>query len=205
MVRVEIEEHLRHLSEEELLRRAAQGDQAACAAVYQQYVRAIYRLAYGVLLDERDAEEVVQDSFAYALQNLRHFDARRSAFRTWLYTITMSRCRNKRRRKWLPTLALADSTERLPSRDTPPERAVEESGVRDSVLAALRRLSPKLREAVVLRYFDGLSYREMAEVLGCPQKTAESRVRVAHETLYKLLAGQREALLDGVLSHDAAR
>jgi RNA polymerase sigma-70 factor (ECF subfamily) len=181
-----------------LIDAARAGDQAACAAIYELFVRATYRLAYGVLLDAHDAEEVVQDSFAYAFHNLGRFDPARSSFRTWLYTITMSRCRNKRRRKWLPTIALSDLVEFLPGPGPHPETVIEQHGIREIVLDALRRLSPKLREAVVLRYFDGLTYREMAAVLNCPQKTAESRVRLAHEALYDILSEQRDSLLEGV-------
>jgi RNA polymerase sigma-70 factor, ECF subfamily len=188
---------------EDLIARACSGDQAACAAIYQQLVRPVYRLAYGILLDQEDAEEVVQDSFAYAFASLRRFDPARSAFRTWLYTIAMSRCRNKRRRKWLPTINLADIADWLPGSEPHPEHIVEVSGVRSTVLDALRTLSPKLREAVVLRYFDGLSFKEMAEVLDCPQKTAESRVRLAHDALYTVLADQRDVLLAGVLNNEA--
>ena len=178
---------------------AAQGgDQSACAAIYQQYVRQVYRLAYGVLLDEQDAEEVVQDSFAYAFGALDRYDATLSAFRTWLYTITMSRCRNKRRRKWLPTIRLGDAAEWLPSKEPHPEAVAERHSVQEIVLDALHAISPKLREAIVLRYFDGLTYREMADVLGCPVKTAESRVRLGHEALYVILAEQRDALPEGV-------
>jgi RNA polymerase sigma-70 factor (ECF subfamily) len=188
----------------DLIARSRAGDQIACATLYQRFVRPIYRLAYGVLLDEQDAEEVVQDSFVYAFQHLEAYDPARSAFRTWLYTITMSRCRNKRRRKWLPTINLADVAECLPGLEPLPERVAEQQSLREVVLTALRRLSPKLREAVVLRYFDGLSYREMAEVLDCPQKTVESRVRLAHEALYRLLEGQRESLSLEALGHDGA-
>jgi RNA polymerase sigma-70 factor, ECF subfamily len=187
----------------ELIHAAAQGDQIACAALYHQFVRPVYRLAYGVLLDQHDADEVVQDSFLYAFASLRRFDPARSAFRTWLYTITMSRCRNKRRRKWLPTINLADVIDWLPGGDQHPERTVDERGVRDTVSDALRALSPKLREVIVLRYFDGLSFKEMAEVLGCPQKTAESRVRLAHDALYSVLADQRDTLLEGLFGHEA--
>jgi RNA polymerase sigma-70 factor (ECF subfamily) len=188
-----------------LIDRAGRGDQAACAALYQRFVHPTYRLAYGVLLDEQDAEEVVQDTFAYAIRNLDRFDPDRSAFRTWLYTITMSRCRNKRRRRWLPTINLAEVADWLPGGEAHPETVAEQRGVRDAVMEALRALTPKLREAVVLRYFDGLSYREMAAVLGCPQKTAESRVRLAHNTLYRLLADQRETLLEGVFGNGPTR
>jgi RNA polymerase sigma-70 factor (ECF subfamily) len=186
-----------------LISLSKQGDQAASAALYHMFVRAVYRLAYGILLDQQDAEEVVQDSFAYALASLHRFDPSRSAFRTWLYTITLSRCRNKRRRKWLPVINLADVAEWLPGSDTRPERAVEQRGMRDTVTNALHGLSPKLREAIVLRYFDGLSFKEMAEVMGCPQKTAESRVRLAHEALYSVLADQRESLLEGLFGYEA--
>jgi RNA polymerase sigma-70 factor (ECF subfamily) len=163
----------------------------------------VYRLAYGVLLNQQDAEEVVQDSFGYAFQSLRRYDSARSSFRTWLYTITLSRCRNKRRRKWLPTLPLADMVEWLPGREPNPEAAVEQLSIREMVWNALGELSPKQREAIVLRYFDGLTYREMAMVLGCPLKTAESRVRLAHETLYQTLIQQhgKESLF-GLFGYD---
>ncbi len=150
-----------------LIVRAQRNDQVACAALYEQFVQPVFRLAFGVLLDAKDAEEVVQDSFVYAFRTLATFDPRRSAFRTWLYTIAMSRCRNKRRRKWLPTIHLAEIIEMLPGTDPHPEHLLERQGIREAVLDAMKQLSPKLREAVVLRYFDGLTYREMAEVLSC--------------------------------------
>ncbi len=186
----------------ELIAAAKVGDQVACAAIYRHFVRATYRLAYGVLLHEQDAEEVVQDSFTYAFQNLANYDPARGSFRTWLYTITMSRCRNKRRRKWLPQVNLSDVMEQLPGREPLPETLVEQHSVREIVQKALGQISPKLREAAVLRYFDGLTYREIAEVLNCPQKTAESRVRLAHEALYRILLEHRDALPEGVFGYD---
>ncbi|MBN1426892.1 MAG: sigma-70 family RNA polymerase sigma factor [Anaerolineae bacterium] len=186
----------------ELIDQARAGDQSACAAIYHRFVQSIYRLAYGVLLDSQDAEEVVQDTFTYALRNLQRFDEKRSAFKTWLYTIAMCRCRNKRRRKWLPIITLSDIIEWPASPEPLPETIAEAHHTREVIWSALRELSPKLREAIVLRYFDGLSYREMADVLGCPQKTAESRVRLAHEALYGILSGQRDVLLEGVFEHE---
>jgi RNA polymerase sigma-70 factor (ECF subfamily) len=187
----------------ELIEQACEGSEAACSALYQAYVGPVYRLAYGVLLDERDTEEVVQDSFVYALRNLRRYDASRSAFRTWLFMITMSRCRNKRRRRWLPTVGLSERAEQIAAKaGRPPERATTRQSLRETIHQALAQLSPKLREAVVLRYFDRLTYREMGEVLGCPQKTAESRVRLAHEALRELLADDQQALVDGLWAYD---
>ena len=70
------------------------------------------------------------------------------------------------------------------------------------MLDALKKLSPKLREAIVLRYFEDLTYREIGEVLDCPTKTAASRVRLAHETLHDLLAPDRELLLETLFSYE---
>ena len=64
---------------------------------------------------------------------------------------------------------------------------------------ALSALSPRLRKAVVLRYGHNLTVREMAEVIGCPQKTAESRVRLAHEQLRNVLQPASEHLLEASL------
>jgi RNA polymerase sigma factor (sigma-70 family) len=61
-------------------------------------------------------------------------------------------------------------------------------------------LSPRLREAIVLRYGHGLTYREIAEIMECPQKTAESRVRLAHERLRGVLQSDGRALLEELLS-----
>jgi len=189
----------------EWIKAACGGDDAACHEIYEHFVQPVFRLAYGVLLDHEDAEEVVQDSFAYAFRNLSHFDPALSAFKTWLFTITMSRCRNKRRRKWLPVINLPDVTEWLHASDDYTETIVERHHAQETVINALKQISPKLREAVVLRYFDGLSYKEMAQVIGCPQKTAESRVRLAHNALYRLLADHYESLLEGVFGYEQAR
>jgi RNA polymerase sigma-70 factor (ECF subfamily) len=172
-----------HAIDDELGRRlaaAAQGDEPACAWLYRRFEGPVFRLAAGMLGDAQDADEAVQDAFVYAFRNLARFDARRSSFSTWLFTIAISRCRNKRRRKWLASIPLHLWREPSPAR--PGERAVEAAlearGVRRQVWAAVRELSPKLREAVALRYFGELSYAEMGGVLGVSAKTAESRVRL---------------------------
>lgn len=185
-----------------LIEKARAGNEQACEALYRQHVQMVYRLACGVLLNEKDAEEVVQDSFAYVFRTLDRYDPSLSAFKTWLYTITMSRCRNKRRRKWLPTVRLADLGDIVRGKGQQPDMLAEQAGVQAAVLEALGRLNPKLRVAVVLRYFDGLTYREMADVLRCPQKTAESRVRLAHKALYNLLVDQRDSLLESFFRHE---
>ncbi len=169
-----------------------QGDQSCYAALYDQFATGIYRLCYSLLLNREDAEDVMQESFVYAFKNLHRFDGQRSSFKTWLYTIAISRCRNVYRRA---RPVLIDLTQLLQialpaSKSDMPEAAFARQSAQKAVEQALMTLTPRLREAVVLRYGHGMTYREIADVMGCPQKTAESRVRLAHETLRGVLQGQ---------------
>jgi RNA polymerase sigma-70 factor (ECF subfamily) len=172
-----------------LITRCIAGDQASYALLYEQCAPMIYRLSYGLLMNRQDAEDVVQEAFVYAFKNLRRYDPARASFKTWLYTIALSRCRNMYRRKRLPWMDLANFLPLdLPAPKTEtPEGKLAQNDMKAVVEAALVALTPRLREAVVLRYGHGLTYREMADVIGCPQKTAESRVRLAHDQLRGLL------------------
>jgi RNA polymerase sigma-70 factor (ECF subfamily) len=176
---------------QELIARCLAGEQAAYVALYDQYSGVIYRLAYSLLQHQEDAEEVLQDSFEYAFRRLDHFDPRKSAFKTWLYRIAVSRCHNKRRRKWLPSLSLqnlGDAEAKDPAAPLPDERAALNEQQR-AVWDAVRELSPKLREVAILRYYGGLQYGEIGQVLDIPAKTAESRMRLAHKALRERLSG----------------
>ena len=178
------------MDEGDLIQRCIQGDAHACADLYQRWCTSVYRLAYGILRQTQDAEEVAQDAFVYALSRIRHYDPDKSAFRTWLYMITISRSRNKLRRKWLPTVELGEWSENDAEQGEaarPPEDLAELRAERELVWAAIGKLSPKLREAVILRYFENLTFPEMGEILSCPIKTVQSRVRLAHKELRKLL------------------
>jgi RNA polymerase sigma-70 factor (ECF subfamily) len=177
----------------DLLRAALRGDDSAAEALFRRHSPAVFRLAASLLNDADDAEEVAQDTFVYALKNLSRYDPARSAFQTWLFTIAISRCRNKRRRKWLETVPLSwlahNETRRGASL-----RSLEDwlaaRGVQRELWAAVQSLSPKLREAVILRFVGGLAYAEIGEAAGCGAKAAESRVRTGITALRKQLAAQ---------------
>lgn len=163
------------------------GDETACAALFHAYYPQVFRLSLGLLNDWTDAEEVAQDAFVYAFRNLARFDAAKSAFRTWLFTIALSRCRNKRRRKLLELLPLeALNTETVPvPREV--EQALERRGLRRQVWQAIQALPSHLREAVILRYLGEMRFKEVGEVLQCTDRTAEARARAAMETLRRTL------------------
>lgn len=191
----------RHADVEEIIDRSLKGDQHGYAELYDRFASGAYRLCYSLLMNEQDAEDVLQESFVYAFKNLHRFDPKKASFKTWLYTIAVSRCRNTYRRKRLP---MVDISQLLGFElKAPPSEAPEVAMIRrdaeDAIQTALVDLSPRLREAIVLRYGQGLTYREIAEVMGCPQKTAESRVRLGHQRLKQSLQPVGHGLLEELL------
>lgn len=181
-----------------LITRCLAGDQHSYTQLYTCFATSMYRLCYSLLLNRQDAEDVMQDVFVYAFKNLRRYDSQKASFKTWLCTIAVSRCRNMYRRKrflmvdWSQFLRI-----QLPApRSEMPEHALTRKDANDLIHAALAELSPRLREAVVLRYGHGLTYREIAEIMNCPPKTAESRVRLAHEQLRSRLQPVGRGLLE---------
>ncbi len=188
----------------DLIARGLRGEQAGYAALYDLYAPGVYRLCYSLVLNAQDAEDVMQDSFVYAFRNLARYDASRASFKTWLYTIAVSRCRNTYRRKRPPMIDIAHVFGidlAAPDDDSSPEAASAQQAARDAIRTALAELSPALREAVALRYGQGLTFREIAEIMDCPLKTAESRVRLAHDRLRALLNAHGRALLDELLAY----
>lgn len=175
-----------------LIQRCLAEDETAYVTLYHTYAAMIYHLTYSLLQHREDAEEVMQDSFEYAFRKLHRYDPDKASFKTWLYQIAISRSRNKRRRKWLPTFSLSQllgQGQQLPDQRTPPpDKVAMLSDRQQAVWEALGELSPKLRETTVLRYYEGLSYREIGGILDIPPKTAESRMRLARKALRELLA-----------------
>jgi RNA polymerase sigma-70 factor (ECF subfamily) len=173
-----------------LIQRWQEGDERAAEALYEGYQTRLLRLAYGILGNLRDAEEATQDALAYALIHIDRYDPGRASFSTWIHTIAVSRCRDRlrRRRPLASLLRWLGMAEDVPDPAPSPEDQAEQAEARSKVWDAVQALSPLLREAILLRYWAGHTYREMAEILGCPVPTAQSRVRLAYARLQKALA-----------------
>ena len=174
-----------------LIKRWQAGDEWAAAAIYNQYRNTIYGLAYGLLADAADAEEVAQDALTYALTHINQYKPHKARFTTWLHTITVSRCRNKRRRRWLPSIPLLvwlkhgfDVVDFAPSL----ESQTIQADTRNEVWQAIQTLSQPMREAILLRYWADYSYPEIGEILGCSARVARGRVQSAYKSLKPLLS-----------------
>lgn len=182
-----------------LIQRWQGGEQRAAETLYNQFREQLYRLAYGLLGDHADAEEAAQDTLSYALLNIRHFDPNRSSFTTWLHTITVSRCRNRYRRKQFASVPIFNWLETghdIPDPAPSPERCASRREIHGQVWAAVQTLKPSLREVILLRYWAGHTYREIADIVGCPVPTAQSRVRLAFDQLRTRLAADDLAVLE---------
>lgn len=168
------------------LERWRRGDDRAAELIYNQFRDQTFRLAYGLLGHHEDAEEAAQDALTYALVNIHKYDQDKSGFGTWLHTITVSRCRDKRRRKLLPSFSLSDWLQKgqdLPDILPDPETVTAVYQTHSQLWQAIQSLKPHYREAIILRYWAGCTYREMGEILGCPIPTAQSRVRLAYDQI----------------------
>ena len=190
-----------HTDTDAIIQRALEGDQHGYAELYDQFASGLYRLCYSLLVNKQDAEDILQESFLYAFKNLHRYDSRKASLTTWLYTIAVSRCRNTYRRKRFLMVDISQwfGFEPKAPPSEAPEAAVIRRDAKESIHKALADLSPRLREAIVLRYGQGLTYREIAEVMGCPQKTAESRVRLGHQRLKQSLQPVGHGLLEELL------
>lgn len=173
--------------------RAIAGDESAQRALYEAHHAAAFRLAYLLLQDTCDAEEVVQDAFVYVFRNLHRYDPQRGSFRAWLRVALVSRCRNKRRRKRLSTISLETlaAMGQVPPDPAPtsdPSGVLELRGARRAMWEMLQQVSAGARDALVLRYYEELPYSEIAELLGCSPDAARARVAHGKVQLRRLLA-----------------
>jgi RNA polymerase sigma-70 factor (ECF subfamily) len=166
------------------------GDERGAEALYAFFRERTFRLAFGLLGDWGDAEEAAQDALTYALLNIKRYDPERARFSTWLHMITVSRCRDRYRRRRFPSISLNAWFRRggdVENETRGPEDLTIQTETRGEVWRAVQELDRDLREAIVLRYWAGHTYREMGEILGCPLRTAQSRVRLAFQKLHAAL------------------
>jgi RNA polymerase sigma-70 factor (ECF subfamily) len=165
-----------------LLRASGRGDGQAFHQLVDRHADRLYRVAFSLVGNAADAEDVVQDALAGAYRGAKKFEGR-SSVRSWLTRIVMTQAakfwRDRKGRRNTPLETASD----LPATDGGPG-AVD---AKMDLAAALQLLSDEHREVIVLREIDGLAYEEMAEILSVPRGTVESRLFRARAELKKKL------------------
>lgn len=166
----------------QLLQRIAAGDEAALIEFHRQYVNLVFSMAFHVLQDPGESEEVTQDVFLTVWRRAGDYDPHRGSVATWLLTVARRRAIDRRRsREARPPLASELDVARLDA-NVPAPAAL---GV--DLQRALAQLPAEQRQCIDLIYFGGLTHHEAAAALGVPLGTLKGRVRLAMEKLRRAL------------------
>jgi len=183
----------------ELVEAARRGDRDAFRSLFERYHRRAYSLAYGVVRNAEDALDVVQDAFIKAHKYLDKFEGS-SSFYTWLYRIVMNLAIDHLR-KHRKNRAVDFSDQTVTEDDGKvgddallprilggnPGRALLDKEIRRRIGEALGELSDNHRAVLVMRELEGLSYEEMAQVMGCSKGTIMSRLFHARKNMQRRL------------------
>ncbi|MDJ0974594.1 MAG: sigma-70 family RNA polymerase sigma factor [Planctomycetota bacterium] len=169
----------------------------ALSELFRRHHQRVVTVAYRVLGSWQAAEDVAQEVFVRLARGARGFRGDAS-FRSWVYRVTVNRAIDARRREArrpavrLPDgPVLPDDQPRFgPTPPPAPATPLVDDERAQAVQDALMRLSPKLRAVAVLRYVEGLSYEELAQVLDCSMGTIKSRLNRAHAALSRELGDQ---------------
>jgi len=168
-------------SDEELVARSAGGDLDSFNQLVVRWERPIYALAYRVIGREEEARDVVQEAFLRAYRSLGGFRGQ-AKFSSWLYRITLNLCRDWiRRHRRAPFVETPEGVDIVElAGETGPGESVEDLVARKDlgtfVSRALDALSEEQRTAIVLKEYQGLTFQEIADLLGCPLSTVKTRL-----------------------------
>jgi RNA polymerase sigma-70 factor (ECF subfamily) len=168
-------------TDEELVARSIGGDADSFNALIRRWERPIYALAYRTIGREEDARDVCQETFLRAFRALPGFRGQ-AKFSSWLYRIALNLCRDwMRRERRAPIVQMPEDTDliELASAAEPSESIEDLVARRDMsriVERAMALLPEEQRTAIVLKEYHGLTFQEIADMLGCPLSTVKTRV-----------------------------
>jgi RNA polymerase sigma-70 factor (ECF subfamily) len=174
---------------------ARNGDHEAFRVLVERYQGRVFRLALRVLRDEEQARDATQEAFLKVYGALRRFEGR-SSFYTWLYRLVMNLCLDLRRKdksgrhvEWEEerSVEVSDAAGPLSGPEESPALDLERRELREQLAVAIESLPDEARQTLMLREVDGLSYAEIAEVMGIPKGTVMSRLHHARRKVQQKL------------------
>ena len=181
------------MKDEQLVRQFQQGDQSAFETLVRRYQDKVLNTCYRFLGNPDDARDAAQEIFIKVYTNLKKFKPH-ARFSTWLYRVAVNHALNalrsrKRRRGILlfSALPLQESLIRIPDNTLQPDQNYAESEQHDLVMRAIEQLGERQRSLVILHQFEGLAYKEIAEVMGMSKSAVESQLCRAKKKLLLIL------------------
>jgi RNA polymerase sigma-70 factor, ECF subfamily len=182
-----------------LVRRCIAGDATAWEDIVQRYHRRIYNICYRFAGTSDDAQDLTQEVFIKMYRTLPSYDMSKGAFMTWVTTVTrnllVDHFRKSKQDRMTDSLDTAPSehedAQPLSTQIADPSKSahdqVQSRETRDAVHQALQKLSPELREAVILRDLQDMDYKDIAGALKVPEGTVKSRINRGRAELARLL------------------
>lgn len=171
------------MEELELIQRSLDGELEAWGEIVKRYKQAVFGIALGILGNPADAEDATQDAFIRAYENLHRYDLKRK-FSTWIFTIVSNICKNQLRRQRFGSI---EDEARIAATNGDPAREVLRDEHSKLVREALNRLRFDYRAPLILRYYAGLDYKEIARVLRIPEGTVKTRIHRGKAELRRIL------------------
>lgn len=180
------------MDDAELVRRCQAGDGTAWEGIVRSQTRRIYNLCYRFTGQRQEAEDLTQEVFVRMFRTLGKYDPGQGSLNVWLYRVArnllIDHYRASRRDRMTSSIDDEESPIELTETKAPsPHRAAELGELRETLQKALTRLSPELREAVILRDLQGMEYREIAQVLSIPEGTVKSRINRGRAEMARVL------------------
>lgn len=175
----------------QLVARSLKQDQEAFGQLIDRHASSIVNLAYRMVGNRAEAEDLAQETFLSAFKSLSTFRAD-AKFSTWLYRIATNKCKDwlrvKRPGRQLHDVDVDEALDAHVAEDRTPERLLSQQQVALELEQAIQRLPPLYREAFVLKHVEGLSYEEMQAILGVNGDTLKMRVYKGRWQLSRELA-----------------
>jgi RNA polymerase sigma-70 factor (ECF subfamily) len=180
-------------TDEELVARSIRGDAESFNQLILRWERPIYALAYRTIGREEDARDVCQETFLRAFRALPAFRGQ-AKFSSWLYRIALNLCRDwMRRERRVPVVQAPEGVDLLDlAAEREPSEPIEELVARKDLTKLVERVMARLpeeqRTAIVLKEYHGLTFQEIADVVGCPLSTVKTRLYQGLTVLRRELA-----------------
>jgi RNA polymerase sigma-70 factor (ECF subfamily) len=184
----------------EMVRAVLGGDATAYRGLVEKYQTRVFTMVYGMVRNREDARDITQEAFVKAFNSLKSFRLEAS-FYTWLYRIAMNlaidHTRKRKRRE------ISGFEEDIASRDEDggisdvhnadnPRKNLERKQLYDKIMESLDKLPADQKQVILLRELEGLSYKEISDVMGIPEGTVMSRLFYARKKMQKLLADEHD-------------
>ncbi|MGI5892038.1 MAG: RNA polymerase sigma factor [Bacillota bacterium] len=181
---------MKRLDDKALVSLCIGGQKQAFNILVIRYEKQIFALAYRLCRNYDEARDLAQEAFLHIYRHLSYFDSTRPFF-PWMYKVARNICLNKLNKDAGLNTSFDDLTDFVPVEDKSdyiPELALDKKEISNQIYQAIENLPQQYKEAIILKYIQGYSYKEISQCLDLPESTIETRLYRGRQALQKTLA-----------------